>query len=99
MTPQSSADLARELEELSRRLESRIREFTTSGQLSSVDNSTREIREHEAKLKGKVDEALRKGTAWEIIKAEFMRDYETLFDNFTRWEARLDAGLSKDRKP
>jgi len=92
MTQAKVIELERDLEEFSRRLEAKIHEFETTGQLSSAhERLADEMRVRQAMLRAKVNEAIRNGTAWDVIRTEFMRDYQSLFDSFAHWEERLDA--------
>ena len=99
MNQTSPADLARDLNEFSRRLEARVYEFKERGEFSSVhDALTNDIRKRQAELSRKVSEAIQRGTTWEVIKTELTRDYKSLYDNFSRWEERLDAKSMKRSK-
>lgn len=46
----------------------------------------------------KVASAARDGTRWDLVKAEFARDFSSIFDTFLQLEARLDAGAMKKKR-
>jgi hypothetical protein len=92
MIQSNAVELERDLEAFSRRLEARIHEFKATGQLPSAhEELANEMRERQAQLRRKVSEAIASGTAWDVIRTEFTRDFQALFDSFARWERRLDA--------
>ena len=99
MTQASAIELEHDLEEFSSRLDARIREFQATGQLSSAhEELANQMRGRQADLRKKVNDAIRSGTAWDVIRAEFVRDYRSLFDSFTRWEDRLNSDAAKPNK-
>lgn len=53
-----------------------------------------QIEERQRILRERVDEAIRAGKFWQIVMAEFMRDYSSLFDNILRAERRIDLDFN-----
>lgn len=91
-------DLRRRLDDLSRRLESRVRDFTEKGAFSDLHRrSATELRQRQAELVKRIDAAAHAGTAWEMTKAELARDFASLFDDFTQFEQALEAARMKKR--
>jgi ethanolamine utilization cobalamin adenosyltransferase len=90
--------LHRRLDDLSRRLEVRTREFAEKGHLMTPHEAfANEIRARQARLREKVREAERRGTAWGALRAEVTRDYSSLYDDLLQFEERLD--LDSMRRP
>jgi hypothetical protein len=88
----------KKLDELSDRLHARMEEFRKKGEFSDIHEALmNQIRERNEELKKKVSEAEQKGTRWQLMKAEFARDYSSLFDDLLEFEERLDAEIMKKR--
>jgi len=93
------AAFQRKLDDLTARLHARSEEFTrTGGFLYLHAKLLSDIRQRNDALKAKVAEAQRKGNTWELVKAEFARDYSSLFDDLLQIEERLDAEAIKQGK-
>jgi hypothetical protein len=93
------AAFRKKLDDLSTRLRARSEEFRRTGEFTDIHAKLLdEIHQRNDALKGKVAEAERKGTTWELVKAELARDYSSLFDNLLQIEARLDAATIKQNK-
>jgi hypothetical protein len=96
MSEAEKNDLRQQLEELSRRLEARTRDFDDRGEFSDLHRgSVAELCKRQAELAHRVSAAEHAGTSWEMVKAEFSRDFSSLFDDFTQLEEKLDAGRMK----
>ena len=96
-----SEDLAvfrRKLDDLSRRIDARTREFKQNGEFSDVQEAMiNQICQRQDKLRMKVDAAAREGTSWDLVRAEFTRDHSSIFDDLLQFEERLDADAMKKR--
>ena len=97
-----SEDLAAfrgKLDDLSRRIDARKREFEKNGEFSDVHEALiSEIRQRQDKLRMKVDAAAREGTNWDLVRAEFTRDHRSIFDDLLQIGERLDADAMKKRE-
>jgi len=88
----------RKLDDLSRRLDARTREFAQTGEFSDVHEALiSQIRQRHDKLRTKVDAAAREGTSWDLVRAEFTRDHSSIFDDLLQLEERLDVDAMKKR--
>ena len=86
------------LDDLSRRLDARTREFEQNGEFLDIHEAlTSQIRQRQDKLRIKVDAAAREGKNWNLLKAEFMRDHRSIFDDLLQIEEQLDANAMKKR--
>jgi len=86
----------KKLDDLSARLHARSEELRRTGEFRDIHAKLLdEIHHRNDALKGKVAEAERKGTTWELVKAGLARDYSSLFDDLLQVEARLDAATMK----
>ncbi len=84
------------LDELSDQLRTRMKEFTKSGEFSSVHKAVlTEIQHRSDALRRRVREAETKDSTWELIKAEFARDLSSLYDDLLQFEERLDSEATK----
>ena len=98
MSDPEIAALQKKLDDLSARLRARIEEFRQKGEFSDTHAALlKEIRQRNDALKSKVAEAGQKGTTWDLVKAEFARDYSSLFDDLLEIEERLDAEAMKQK--
>jgi deoxyadenosine/deoxycytidine kinase len=87
------------LERFSHRLEARTREFEERGQFSDIHRRLmKEIGQRAEKLRARVDAAAREGGHWNLLKVEFVRDYNSLFDNFELFEERLQADAMRQNR-
>ena len=90
--------LQRKLDDLSHRLDARTREFSQSGEFSNVhEKLLGQIRQRHDGLKMRVDAAIRDGTKWDLVKAEFARDNSSIFDDLLQLDELLDAETMKKR--
>ena len=98
MTSEDLAALRRKLDDLSRRLDARTREFAQTGEFSDVHEALiSQIRQRHDELRTKVDAAAREGTSWDLVRAEFTRDHSSIFDDLLQLEERLDVDAVKKR--
>jgi deoxyadenosine/deoxycytidine kinase len=82
----------KQLDDFSHRLEARTREFEEKGEFSDTHEALlQQIHLRRDQLRAKVNAAIRQGTLWQIVRAEFARDYDSLFDDFLQLEERLNA--------
>ena len=98
MTSEDLAAFQRKLDDLSRRIDVRTREFEQNGEFSDVHEALiSEIRQRQDKLRMKVDAAAREGTSWDLLRADLTRDHSSIFDNLQQIGERLDAEAMKKR--
>jgi hypothetical protein len=98
MMSEDLAALRRKLDDLSRRLDARTREFAQTVEFSDVHEALiSQIRQRHDKLRTKVDAAAREGTSWDLVRAEFTRDHSSIFDDLLQLEERLDVDAMKKR--
>ena len=99
MSDPDKAEFRKKLDELSDRLRARIAEFMEKGEFSDVHATlVNQIEQRNDALRKNVTEAEKKGTAWDLMKAEFVRDYSSLFDDVLEFEERLDTEGVKHSK-
>jgi len=99
MNDPDKAEFRKKLDELADRLRARIEEFRQKGEFSDVHGAlVSQIQQRNDALRKKVAEVENKGTAWDLMKSEFARDYSSLFDDVLEFEERLDAEAMKQRK-
>jgi hypothetical protein len=98
MSDPEKADLQEKLNELSNRLHTRIKEFREKGEFADVHKALlSQIQQRNAELTKRVSEAERKGATWELLKAEFTRDYRSLFHDLLELEERLESEAMKNK--
>lgn len=96
MNDADKAALERKLNELSDRLRARNIEFRKSGKFSDIHRALlTEIEDRSDALRKRVRDTEAVGSAWELIKAEFERDFSSLYDDLLQLEERLDSELMK----
>jgi hypothetical protein len=96
MSNKDHHSLRDKLDDFSRRLDARVREFKERGEFSDTHEAfTESIRRREASIKEKLDSAINKGARWDSMKYEFDRDFNGLIDEFARWGEQLDAETLK----
>lgn len=96
MTEPDTAEFRRKLDDFSARLTARIEEFTKTGEfLPAHKELANQLRLRSDRLQARVVDAEQQGTSWDLIKAEAVRDYSSLFDDFLALEERLDAEFMK----
>jgi hypothetical protein len=84
------------LDDLSCRIDRRIRELTQRGAFSGIyDAGMDDIRKRSARIQQKLDAAIARGGSWDILKYELERDLHSLNEDFALYEMRLDAGAMK----
>jgi hypothetical protein len=92
MSEDDGSLLGEKLQDLSRRIEERSREFSDRGMLSEGDGAKlEELRERHDRIHGKLGSAVREGDLWTAMKIEINLDIDSLFEEFTRWENDLEA--------
>ena len=80
------------LDEFSRRLDALTREFKERGELSDAHQSLiSRIQGRRERVQGKLACAEASGSAWEIIKVELERDFDSIYDDLLRLNEELDA--------
>jgi hypothetical protein len=100
MSSTSRPELQERLWELAKRIDSRAREFREQGGFSSIRRETiDQINRRYDELQKRVESAASNGSVWELIRAQLVRDYSRLFDDFLRFEEHLDAEEMKEVKP
>ena len=99
MSDPDQAEFRQKLDDFSARLRKRAEEFRRTGEFSDIhDALLKDIARRNEALISKVAEAERKGSTWDLVKAEFVRDYSSLFDDLLQIEERLDAVTMKQDK-
>jgi deoxyadenosine/deoxycytidine kinase len=88
------------LDEFSRRLDARTREFEQRGEFSDLHRSLLDqIEARRQGLQAKLASAEASGSTWEVVKDEFQRDFSSIHDDLLRIDERLDTEQMKpDRK-
>jgi hypothetical protein len=87
------------LDEFSRRLDARTREFQDRGELSDVHQSlVSQIQGRRDRLQARLASAEASGSAWQVIKAECERDFAAIDDDLLLLNERLDAGQMKQSR-
>jgi hypothetical protein len=100
MSSTSRPELQERLSELAKRIDSRAREFKEQGGFSIIRRETiDQINRRYDELQKRVESAASNGSVWELIRAQLVRDYSRLFDDFLRFEEHLDAEEMKGVKP
>ena len=98
MINEDLAAFRRKLDALSRRIDARKREFEKNGEFSDIHEALiSQIRQRQDKLRMRVDAAAREGTSWDLLKAEFIRDHSSIFDDLLQIGERLEAEAMKKR--
>jgi hypothetical protein len=99
MSDPDKTEFRKKLDEFSERLRARTEEFRKQGEFSDVHEALlNQIRQRNDALRKRVAETEQRGTAWDLIKAEFVRDYSSLFDDMLEFEERLDTAATKQGK-
>ena len=84
--------LARQLEDLGKRLRKRTEEFKTTGGFSFLDKRfLAHVERHNDQLRTKAETAVRSGSAWQATKTEIIRDVSVFMNDIAMLEGRLDA--------
>jgi hypothetical protein len=85
-------DLKIKLDDFSRRLDKRRREFASRGELTDSQQSLmNEIQRHQDRIQTKLDGVEASGTAWAVIKAEIEGEFHSLADKLALLDEKLDA--------
>ena len=93
------ASVERKLDELSKRLRTRMEEIRRSGRFSDVHQALQnEIEQRNDRLRKRVKQAETDRSLWELIEAEVVRDYNALFDDLLQFEETLDTEFRKANK-
>jgi hypothetical protein len=99
MSDPNQAEFRKKLDEFSERLRVRTEEFRKQGEFSDTHQALlNQIRQRNDALRNKVAEAEQKGTTWDLMKTEFVRDYSSLFDDMLEFEDRLDTAAANQGK-
>jgi hypothetical protein len=87
------------LEEFSRRLDARTREFHDQGEPSDAHQALMsEIRKRRDRLQARLASVEAKGSAWDVIRVEMERDFSSIHDDLLQLDERLDAGQMKQAR-
>ncbi len=79
------------LDTYSQRLEQKLRAMRLHGDFPGIHaDLPSDMRQRQRLLQERVSEAIRSGRFWEIVKAEYARDYGSLFDGLHRAEQLVD---------
>jgi hypothetical protein len=91
--------LRAKFENFSRRLRARTTDFQQPGEFSDIHRSLlHRIQQRHDRLAAKLAEAEKSGDKSALVKAEFARDFDGLFDEFLVLEERLDTEAMKMRR-
>ncbi len=92
MTELNPSAMASELQAVADRIEEKVREFRLTGEFAKTHQHEVEIVAARARaLQLRVDAAAASGSTWQSIKAQALRDYLLIFNNFLMSFDRLDA--------
>ena len=92
------ATFRRELDEFSSRLDQRIQEFRERGRFSDLDQEfLTKAQDRVDRLRTRVAEAEKHGTAWDLLKAETERDFTALAEDVEMLARRSSAEFMKHR--
>ena len=87
------------LDELSQRLDARTREFKETGELSDLHQSLlRQIQGRHDRMQAKLASVEAKGSAWDVIRVEFERDFRSIYDDLLLLDDRLGASQMKQHR-
>jgi hypothetical protein len=90
------AALKKKVADFADHLKAQTDQFKKNGQFSGVYKALlKQIRQCSDQLRKNVAEAERKGTNWEIIKAEFARDLGSIYDDWLIFEEQLEGKINK----
>ena len=96
MNDKNFADMKAKLDAFSNRLVAKIRRFQEHVDFSDAQASLTEgMRQRHAMIAERLNSAMIKGATWDIVKNEFMRDFNALIENFSNWEKQHDARIMK----
>jgi len=86
----------KKLNALAERIRMRKEEFQKTGEFSDTHRAlANQIERRHGELRQRVAEEQRKGTAWDLIKAELTRDYSAIYDDLLTLEERLDKATMR----
>jgi hypothetical protein len=87
------------LDEFTQRLDACTREFKETGELSDLHQSLlRQIQGRHDRMQAKLAAVEAKGSAWDVIRNEFERDFRSIYDDLLLLDDRLDAGQMKQHR-
>jgi hypothetical protein len=87
------------LDEFSRRLDARTREFKETGELSDLHQSLlRQIQGRHDRMQARLASAEASGSTWDVIKVELERDFRSVYDDLLLLNDRLDASQMKQHR-
>jgi hypothetical protein len=88
-----------QLDEFSQRLDARTLEFKERGELSDVHQSLiSQIEGRHARMQARLASVEANGSAWDVIRVEFKRDFRSIYDDLLLLNDRLDASQMKQRQ-
>ena len=87
--------LKAKLDAFSRRLDDRIHEFRTTGEIKK-EEAMRSLRKRHETMKVRLDRAIRAGVVSDILKLEIERDFASLLDDIGLLENEFDAAAIRD---
>ena len=92
----NSDELRRKLDEFSKKLERKTKEFKERGEFSDFHGAFAEgIRKRGEAIQSNLDSAILAGRTFTEIKYELERDLNNLFGEFDQWEKQLEADAMK----
>lgn len=92
----NKSELDDRLAALSQRIAERVRQLKEYGRFTDeVERVTSNIEARHKRLNARVSAAIESGEDWDLIKAEFERDYSSLFDNLASFEQKIEADFAK----
>ncbi len=99
MDDTNRATFQQKLDEFTDRLRARTAEFRKTGEFADIHEALlKEIQQRNDALRKRVSETEAEGSAWQLMKAEFARDFSSLYDDLLEFEYRLDTETMKKNK-
>ena len=99
MTTEEDRAKAGMLENLERRIEARIREFSERGEFADVHAADfRDEDEKQARIGQRMNSAMQQGKALQILGIEVQRDFTAMYEELKRLMYMLDAASMKAMK-
>jgi hypothetical protein len=87
------------LDEFSERLDARTREFKETGELSDLHESLlSQIQGRHDRMQARLASVEANGSAWDVIRVEFERDFRSIYDDLLLLDDHLDASQLKQQQ-
>jgi hypothetical protein len=89
-------ELRAQFDAFSRRLDSSIQQFNTTGELAGKREAAERLRKRHEATKKELDLAVSSGPVADVFRLELKRDFEGLMREFARLEMGFDAASMRD---